>query len=619
MAAKTHRVLFEPDGRTVSVPDGRTIFEAAREAGVPLGGPCGGHGTCGGCRVVIPENAPLPTDACRRELPAEDIARHVRLACQVRVRGDLRVIIPPETRPPDQKVLVDGVERPVPLEPNVRKVEVHLPMPSIDDPRADTERLLDGLSEKGLAGLEVDMRTARDLPERLRALDFHPAAVVIGRQVIHVDRPTTHEACYGIAYDIGTTTLVGYLVDLVTGRTAAAAGRTNPQADFGDDVIARLEFCLRRKDGADVLNGQVVAALNEILREVCRKADIRTTAVYEAVIVGNTTMNHLALRLPVESIARAPFVPASGASHTLSARDMGLRLHPRGQVYAAPLVAGFVGADTVAVILATGMNEGRRLRLAIDIGTNGEVVLGTRDRLLVCSTAAGPAFEGARIRCGMRAAAGAIDRVDLVGGDLALHTLDDAPPLGLCGTGLLDAVATLVEAGVIDSSGLIRPAREVAASRPALARRITGADGETAVVLVAKGQAPEGRPILLTQKDIREVQLAKGAIAAGVETLLEEYGARPQDIDEVFLAGAFGSLLRPDRALAVGLLPPVPPERIRFVGNAAGTGARMLLLNRDLRRAADDLARGIEHVELSCRPDFAARFAEAMAFPAPVK
>jgi uncharacterized 2Fe-2S/4Fe-4S cluster protein (DUF4445 family) len=614
VAPTVHRVTFQPDGRTLLVPEGRTLLEAAQAAGIFLGAPCGGHGTCGGCRVIIPHNPPEPTDACRRELSGEELERNLRLACQVRVRDDLRVVIPEETRLADQKILTDGPARPVPLVPNVRKVAVHLPPPSLEDPRADAERLLDGLAEKGLPDLELDLRAARELPERLRSLDFHPAAVVIGRTVVHVDRPTTHDACYGIAFDIGTTTLAGYLVDLGTGETAAVAGRTNPQSAYGDDVIARIEHCSRHKDGARTLQELVVGAMNEIVAETCRKADIRPTAVYEATVVGNTTMNHLLLRLPAEGIARAPFAAASASARRVAARDLGLRIHPRGQVYAAPLVAGFVGADTVGVILATGMHESPRLRLAIDIGTNGEIVLGTRQRLLACSTAAGPAFEGARIRYGMRAAAGAIDRVDIVDGDVRLHTIDEAPAAGLCGTGLIDAVAALVAAGVVAPSGLMRPAEVLA---PALARRLRGADGEVGFVLAEADRTSSGHPILLTQKDVREVQLAKGAMAAGVEALLAEFGVRPQDIDEVLLAGAFGNFIRPDRAMALGLLPPVPLARVKFVGNAAGAGARMLLANRDLRRVADDVARGVEHVELSRRPDFQERFAEAMAFPAP--
>ena len=616
MAEKIYRVIFEPDGRTLFVPDGQTILEAARGAGIHINSPCGGTGSCAGCRVVIPDAPPPPSETCLRELTGEEIRRHVRLACQTRVHKDLRVVIPEESRLGDQKILTEGVDVAVALAPNVRKMTVPLPAPSVSDQRSDADRLLDGLAEKGLPDLRMDVKVIRELPERLRALDFRPAVVAIGRDIVSLERPGTSDACYGMAFDIGTTTLVGYLMDLGTGKVVAVASRANPQAAYGDDVVARIEYCGRSEDGARRLHDLVVGALNEMVAEACRKAAVKPSVVYEATVVGNTTMNHLLLRLPVAPIARAPFVAAAASAHSVSARDLGLRIHPRGRVYTAPLVASFVGADTVGVILATGMHTSDRLRLAIDIGTNGEIVLGTRERLLACSTAAGPAFEGARIRYGMRAATGAIDHVDLEDGRLVLHTIDEAPAIGLCGTGLIDAVAALLEAGVVDPSGRMRARGDAGALAPSLARRIIGADGETGFVLADKDETHSGHPILLTQRDIREVQLAKGAMAAGVAVLLDEYGARAADIEEVLLAGAFGNFIRPERALAIGLIPPVPIEKVRFVGNAAGSGARMLLVNRDLRRVADDVARGVEHVELSRRPDFQARFAEAMFFPA---
>jgi uncharacterized 2Fe-2S/4Fe-4S cluster protein (DUF4445 family) len=617
VAEKIHRVVFEPEGRLLFVPDGETLLEAARRAGLHLNAPCGGKGTCSGCRIIIPYEPPPPTEACLRELSGEELRRHLRLACQVRVRRDMRVVIPEETRLGDQKILTDGVGRSVALAPNVRKVALHLPPPSVQDQRSDADRLLDGLADEGLSGLEIGVKVVRELPGRLRDLEFHPAAVVIGREVTHLERPAGADACYGVAFDVGTTTLVGYLVDLVTGRQAAVASRTNPQAAYGDDVVARIEYCGRKKDGARTLYDLVIGAMNEIVAEVCRKAAIKPSVVYEATVVGNTTMNHLLLRLPVDGIGRAPFVAASASAHGVSARDLGLRIHPRGRVYTAPLVASFVGADTVGVILATGMHTGGGLRLALDIGTNGEIVLGTRERLLACSTAAGPAFEGARIRYGMRAATGAIDRVDLDGDRLVLHTIDEAPAVGLCGTGLIDAVAALVRAGIVSPSGLMRAPPDLVARAPALAARLVGGHGDPGFVLAAADETQTGHPILLTQRDVREVQLAKGAMAAGVRMLLEAFGAGVGDLQEVLLAGAFGNFIRPERALEIGLLPPVPPDRVQFVGNAAGAGARMLLVNRDLRRLADDVARGVEHVELSQRPEFQGLFAEAMFFPKP--
>ena len=614
MAGRTYSVTFEPEGRTLRVAEGRTVLEAAREAGIPLNSPCGGSGTCGGCRIVIPDEPPPPAEACLRVLSGEERRRGMRLACQQRVRRDLRIIIPEETRLADQKILTEGTERPVPLDPNCRKVVVRLAEPSVADQRADADRLLDALAEQGLPDLRLGLGLVRDLPVRLRRLAFHPAAVVIGDEVVELVRPAATGACYGFAVDIGTTTLAGFLVDLTSGRVVSVAAKTNPQTAYGDDVVARIEHCLRRKDGLRTLHRMIVEAIGSMVAEACRRAGVRPSAVYEVAAVGNTTMNHLLLGLPVEAIGRAPFVAASASAQSVPARQVGLRINRRGRLYTAPVIGSFVGADTVAVVLATGMHESDRLRLAIDVGTNGEIVLGTRGRLLACSTAAGPAFEGARIRYGMRAAAGAIDRVDLDGDRLRIHTIDEAPPIGLCGTGLIDAVAVLRQAGVLSPTGTLRRPEE-AAGLGALAPRITGADGDLGFVLADAEAGRAGHPILLTQRDVRQVQLAKGAIAAGIGTLLAEFGAREDDLQEVLLAGAFGNLIRPERARAIGLIPPLPLERIRFVGNAAGGGARMLLLNRVLRRTADDVARGIEHVELSQRPDFQQRFADAMLFP----
>jgi len=615
VAKITHSVTFSPGGQTLQVPDGRTLLEAAQSAGIHLNAPCGGQGVCGGCRVVIPDDPPEPSETCLTVLTGEEIRRHLRLACQVRVKKDLRVVIPEETRLGDQRILTTGVERAVPLAPNAHKVTVRLPPPSVGDQRSDADRLLDALGERGFANLRIERGALRDLPHRLRRLNFHPAVVVLGDRVIHLERPTTSDACYGLAVDIGTTTLVGYLLDLKAGEVAAIASRTNPQTAYGDDVVARIEYCGRKKNGLKTLHDQVVGAINEIVAEACRRAQIKPSIIYEMSVVGNTTMNHLFLGLPVDAIARAPFVPASVSAQWVPARQLGVRIHPRGRVFTAPLIGSFVGADTVAVLLATGIHKSEGLRLAIDIGTNGEIMIGTRERLLVCSTAAGPAFEGARIRYGMRAAAGAIDRVDFEDGRVCPHTIDDAPAAGLCGTGLIDAVVVLLEAGVIQANGTMRRPEELAAEGHPLADRVIGANADTAFVLVADGETETGHPILLTQKDVREVQLAKGAIAAGTQTLLEMFGADVSEVEEVLLAGAFGNTIRPKRARAIGLIPQVPLGKVRFVGNAAGTGARMLLLNRDLRGVAEDVARGVEHVELSGRADFRMRFTEAMLFP----
>ena len=613
--AEKHRVIFQPFGRQVEVAAGQTLLEAARAAGIEMNSPCGGKGTCGGCRVEIPHLAPPPTEVDVRRLSAEELGRNVRLACQTRVTRNLTVVIPRETLLFDQQILETGVAVQVELDPNLRRVYLQMAAPSVEDQRSDADRLLDALSEQGLEAT-ADLSLARELPGRLRRAGFKGTAVVAGDRLIHFERGDTAGANYGLAFDVGTTTVVAALMNLATGQEVAVASSANPQAAYGDDVVSRIEFCQGSPRRQRSLQKLIIDGLNRLIDELCRQADIKHASIYEATVVGNTTMTHLLLRLDVTHIARAPFVAALRHGVVADPGELHLAINRRGRVYVCPNIAGFVGADTVGVILATGLHSSDRLRLAMDIGTNGELVLGTAERLLVASTAAGPAFEGARIRYGMRASAGAIDRLDITDGELKVHTIGEQPPVGLCGTGLIEAVSACLASGVIDATGRLRPAAEVGKLSPALAARVVQTNGEPAFALVTAREARGGHPILLTQKDVREVQLAKAAMFAGTQVLLAELGARPADLQEVLLAGAFGNFIRPDRAQRVGLLPDVPLERVRFVGNAAGTGARMLLLNRRLRDTAEEISLGVEHVELSGRPDFQNLFTEAMLFPA---
>jgi len=612
--AATHRVVFQPFGRQADALEGQTLLELARSLGIDMNAPCGGKGTCGGCRVEIPRGTPAPTPRDRQRLTTEELQRSVRLACQTRVTGDMTVVIPRETLLVDQQILEEGVEVRVALAPGVRRVPVRLAEPGVADQRADADRVLDALADQGVDA-RIDIAAARELPDRLRKAGFKGTAVVVGDRLVRFERGDTSAANYGVAVDLGTTTVVAALMDLARGETVAVASCANPQASRGDDVVSRIEYCQGSAARLRELHRLAAGCINDLIADLCRKADIKPTAIYEVVVVGNTTMTHLVLKLDVTQIARAPFIAAIRHGAYAEPRDVGLAVNARGRVYVAPNIAGFVGADTVAVILATGMHASDKLRMVIDIGTNGELVLGNRERLLACSTAAGPAFEGARIRYGMRASAGAIDRVDIVDGRLQVHTIGDEPPLGLCGTGLIEAVAACLKVGVIDAGGRMKPAEELPSLSGDVASRVVTNGDAPAVVLSRREESGCDHPVLLTQRDVREVQLAKGAIHAGAHVLLAEMGARPSDLDAVLLAGAFGNFIRPDRAACVGLLPHVPVERVRFVGNAAGMGARMMLLDHRLRDTCEEISLGVEHVELSGRSDFQMLFAEAMLFP----
>jgi len=605
-------VTFQPEGRIVQAVAGATLMDVARAAGIHLNAPCGGMGVCGNCRVILPRTLTEPTPAEREVLRPKELAEGVRLACQARVDADLVVLVPDQTRLWDQKILSTGVGAAYNVTPNLRKQYVELPVPNLADARTDLERLNAalGLSEPRPVPLDL----LKSLPETLRISDFKVTAVLADGQLLAVEPGRTNARLFGIAFDLGTTTIVGMLLDLLTGEELAVAGRTNPQAAYGDDVVSRIHFADTTPDGLAKLQSAVLGSINEIVAQVCRDATVDPNEVYELTLVGNTTMLHLLLGVPPTYIARAPYVGVFQRGNVFSARELGLSIHPAGRLVLLPAIAGFVGADTVGVILAGDMAGDRKLRLAVDIGTNGEIVIGSSKGLLCCSTAAGPAFEGARIKFGMRAASGAIDAVDL-GDDVTLHLISGSVPAGLCGTGLLDAVAELVRVGIIDPTGRILGPDEIPDLPTALVKRIRKANGAYEFVLAEHGKGDGA--ITLTQRDVREFQLAKGALAAGIEILTKELGIGYDDIDEVLLAGAFGNYIRKESALGVGLFGKELRERIRFVGNAAGVGARMALLDHEMRAKAETLAREVRYVELAGRADFQMVFAEAMMFPAP--
>jgi uncharacterized 2Fe-2S/4Fe-4S cluster protein (DUF4445 family) len=612
---KRFTVLFEPNGRRCAATAGQTVLEVAQANGIDLNAPCGGKGVCGGCRVQILDDAREPSAQCRRVLSSEELGRGLRLACQHRVTADMTVVIPPESRRGEQQILENGMAAEIEPAPAIRKVFLPLPAPTVADQRADCDRLTDALGERDIQAT-VSLEVCRRLPALLRKADFQATAALAGGRVIAVEPGDTTDALLGIAFDVGTTTVVGRLMDLATGNSLAVASRTNPQTAYGDDVVSRIELTTTRPDGLGILQKSIVGCLEQITEQLLSLAGGERSAVCELVAVGNTTMTHLLLGLPPASLAQAPYLGVQRASAWTAAAEVGLRIAPGGRLFVAPNIAGFVGSDTVAMILATRMHAPDGVRLAVDIGTNGEMVLATPDGLYACSTAAGPAFEGARITYGMRATDGAIDRVDIDEEGIHCRTINGAAPVGLCGTGLLDAVAELVRIGVIDETGAIETDAAGRAGMPWLAAYL-GADEHGSYVVLSNDRENGGKTVLLTQRDVRQVQLAKAAIRAGITILLAEAGVELAQVERVFLAGAFGNYIRRSRALAVGLLPPVDEQRIVFVGNAAGTGASHLLVSRPLRDLAERISRQSRYVELAGRPDFQDIFTEMLMFPAP--
>jgi len=598
-----------PTHKQVRVPPGVSVFDSASWNGIAIDSTCGGHGTCHKCKVrVAPVTAVSRHDA--RTFSSAELQEGWRLACLVQATRDHDVVVPPLTTRP--KAATVGVGRQVILRPAVQKRYVELTEPTLEDQRPDLDRLLQAIDD-----LEPrpDLHALRRLPTVLRHSDFKVTAVVVDETLIDVEAGDTTGVRYAIAFDLGTTTVVATLLDLVTGTPVAVASMLNKQQPFGGDVITRISATMldpaalgRLQDAA----GQTLATLAE---QVCREGGVDPRHVYEAALAGNATMTALALGIDPEPLGVAPFVQATATPPSVLAREVGLDLHPGARVALFPALGAYVGGDIVAGMLATGMDRDKRIRLFIDVGTNCENVLSDGDRILATAAPAGPAFEGGAIRCGMRAADGAIEVIRL-SDDLELSVIGDVAPRGLCGSGLVDGVAELVRVGLLDASGRFvadEVAKEVA---PALADRLTYLGKER--VFVLHRERPDADPadgVVLTQRDVRELQFAKAAISTGWTLLMEELGLEHRDIQQVLLAGSFGSYLSAASAVRIGLVPKLPVLRIVAAGNVAGEGAKMVLLSIRERTGALALLEEVTYVELSDRPDFNDRFVDLLAFP----
>jgi uncharacterized 2Fe-2S/4Fe-4S cluster protein (DUF4445 family) len=597
----SYQIDFEPLGRRLQVGRGISILTAAQQAGVGLVSICGGKGTCGRCKVQVLEGQLSPlSETERKKLTPGEIASGYRLACQAEVLSDLKIHIPPQSLTAAQRTQVEGQELTVPIVPVVMGHDVQLPPPTREDIRSDLDRMRHHLAETlGLSDLTVDFALLRQLPTRLREEGWAGTVGLRGQEMISLS--PLGRKLLGLAVDMGTTKLAGYLLELETGRTLAAAGAMNPQIAYGEDVMARIAYAMGGEEQAVTLREAVVGAVNDLARNLCGQSGHLLDEIVEAVVVGNTAMHHLFLGLPVRQLGLAPYLSAVSEALDLKAREVGLEIAPGGYVHLLPNIAGFVGADHVAMILSTVIGEAEGTVLGLDIGTNTEVVLRAHGRLISCSTASGPAFEGAHIKDGMRAAEGAIERLRIVASGVEYQTIGDAPPVGLCGSGVLDAVAQLRQLGVLDERGNM-------GDHP----RVRRTDHGPEFVLVAGEGDGSGRDVVITRGDVGEIQLAKGAIRAGVNILLDEAGLSAQDIDQVVIAGAFGTYIDVSSAIVIGMFPPLPLERFNQVGNAAGMGAKLALVSREQRARAAEIACQVEYIELTNDKRFVAEFARAM-------
>jgi uncharacterized 2Fe-2S/4Fe-4S cluster protein (DUF4445 family) len=605
-----HQVDLEPIGRRVESEAGQTVLDAARAAGIEMVAVCGGEGWCYTC-VVRPLNgkfSPL-TQAEQEGLSPEQLTAGYRLACQTEPLSDVKVEIPPDSLATQQRLQLEGQGVEYAPAPLVEAVDVTVAPADLDDLRADATRLQDAVEAIQGTRPVFPHGVLRELSPQLREQGWS-ARLGVRRSgtAAHSDQVVSvtlsGAALLGLAVDIGTTKIAAYLMELATGRTIAKAGAVNPQVAYGEDVLSRISYCVEHADGRAVLQSRVADTLNKLVTELCEEAGAAASQVADAVVVGNTAMHHLFAGLPVDQLGRAPYVPVVSDPLDVPAHDLGLALAPGASVHLPSNIAGFVGADHVAMALGAGAWETDRTVVAVDIGTNTEVTVTKGGRIWCCSCASGPAFEGAHIRDGMRAAPGAIERVQIVDRRPRLKTIGDLPPVGICGSGIMDAVSELLRAGIVSRKGVI------AEGAPGVGR-----DNDLLhYVLAAPAATGHGRAIVVTRKDINEIQLAKAAIRVGVDILLHEAGAGYEEIEEFIVAGAFGTYLDIASTVHTGMFPPLPLERFKQVGNAAGAGARQMLISASRRAFAAQRAREVTYVELTVHPEFTRKYMKALYF-----
>lgn len=601
---------FEPSGKAVRVPSGVSVFDAALWNGVAVDSTCGGHGTCKKCKVRIADGSVPISRLDERAFTAEQLADGWRLACMSNAVTNLTIDVPELTTRP--KAATVGVGRQVILRPAVQKRLIELEEPTLSDQRTDIQRVREALDDLELT---IDPTVLRTIGTTLRGAKWTVTAVVVGTDLIAIEAGDTTGSSYGIAFDLGTTTAVGTLMDLTTGAPVAVASMLNQQQPFGADVISRISATMLEPEALERLRSFAHSTLGELAQDVCQQAGISPDQVYEVALAGNATMAQLALGIDPEPLGVAPFILATESYEGLLASDLGVQVHPRARAMVFPHLGAYVGGDIIAGVLAAGMDRDKRLRLFIDIGTNCEIVLGNGEKLMATAAPAGPAFEAASIRCGMRAAPGAIEVVTIGDDGISLQVIDDVAPIGLCGSGLVDAIAELHRSGLMDDSGRFLTQEAIMAARPDLADRFVERDGERLFILATATESGNGQDVFLSQRDVRELQFAKAAISTGWKLLLEEFGTEESEIQQVLLAGSFGTYLSAKSAVGIGLVPKIPVMRIVSAGNVAGEGAKMALLSDSERHGAHALLDEIHYVELSDRTDFNDRFVDELAFP----
>ncbi|MHA1143507.1 MAG: ASKHA domain-containing protein [Candidatus Helarchaeota archaeon] len=600
-------VTFQPEGKRVKVKDDQTILDAARIAGIDLISVCGGAGTCGKCKVILKESSSISeiSNKERDLLSKEEINSGIRLACQTKIRNHVVIRVPEYSRTGKQRLQIEGIETSIKADPTVRKIYLELSEPTLDDLRSDVDRINEGIRTRlKTNNLKIGLEVLNDLSEITRNCEWKFTVVLWNGEIISLEPGDTRRHLFGYAVDIGTTKLAGYLVDLNSAKVIAAGSLLNPQIPYGEDVISRLNHPER-----NMLHEIVIQGINYILDDLMEKTGILREEIYEMVGVGNTVMHHLFLNLNPKYLGRAPYPPVIRNSLAIDSGQVGINIHPQGKIFFLPVIAGFVGADTVSVILASEIYKRKEISLALDIGTNTEVVLGNQDKMLTCSCASGPAFEGAHIKHGMRAASGAIEKIsiDPETRKISFSTIDGDPPIGICGSGMIDILAEMLIAGIVDVKGRFNKAYNSPRVR-------IGQDGIELVVVPAEESGTQ-KDITFSQKDVRQILLAKAAMNTGITILMKHFNLTKDDIKKLFIAGAFGSHINEKSARTIGLLPEVDLNIVEPIGNAAGTGARMCLVSREAKTIVESISERVTYVELATDPDFQSAFLNANFLP----
>lgn len=627
-----HTIIFQPSGRRGQVPEGTTILDAARRLGVGIEAVCGEQLVCGKCRVKVMEGN-FPKEGITssmshlsgldekeiKVLKRKDEEEHVRLACSTKIMGDVLIFVPEASRTGKQVVSKAAGVIKVKLKPAVKKYYVELPVPALGDPLGDFERVENALAKKyKLKRLSIDYRALQKLPDVVRKGEWKITVTVWNNAEIIRVEPGKVETNIGLAVDIGTTSVAGYLTDLNTGEVLITESMMNPQVRYGEDVMSRITYCmLNEVSGLKELQDTIIEGLNTIAKQAAEKAGFTAEDISEMTLVGNTAMHHILLGINPEFTGVAPFTPALHRSVDVKADRFGIKILPSGNIHVLPIEAGFVGADNVGCLLADVPHKRKEMTLLIDIGTNGELVLGNKEKLISCSCATGPALEGAQIEFGMRAAPGAIERVKIdpqtldatykvIGTTLWSDGKVNMQAKGICGSAIIDVIAEMFKAGIIKKNGQI----DMAITSPRI-RKST--KGMPEYVLAWKQETSINQDIVVNQQDVRAIQLAKGALYSGCLIMMRKLGVA--SFDRLAIAGAFGSHIDKEEAMVIGMIPDCDLKKVEYIGNAAGDGARIALLNVDKRKEANEVARRVEYVELALEEDFNDRFGEAMQFP----